>query len=223
MWGERMSKMRVYEYAREKNISSKEVIDELTKLDIEVASHMSSIDLSEQIKLEEIFSTTPKAEEKQEMKQEKKQESKQPKQKVKTQPKKQVSKNKPKKQKNKKIKTDAPKQQATETTETKNHLVYSGILTVDELAGKINKDVSEIIKKLMFLGVMTTKNQDLDDDTIELICSDYGITVEKEVVLEDTDFDKYRKEDSERDLQERPAVVTIMGHVDHGKTTLLDS
>ena len=222
-----MSKMRVYEYAREKNISSKEVIDELTKLDIEVASHMSSIDLSEQIKLDEIFSPTPKAEEKQEMKQEmkqeKKQESKQPKQKVKTQPKKQVSKNKPKKQKNKKIKTDAPKQQATETTETKNHLVYSGILTVDELAGKINKDVSEIIKKLMFLGVMTTKNQDLDDDTIELICSDYGITVEKEVVLEDTDFDKYRKEDSERDLQERPAVVTIMGHVDHGKTTLLDS
>src|SRR5699024_4719383 len=108
-------------------------------------------------------------------------------------------------------------------TKDSNHLVYSGIITVDELAGKINKDVSEIMKKLLYLGVMATKNQDLDDDTIELICTDYGITVEKEVVLEDTDFDKYRKEDSERDLQERPAVVTIMGHVDHGKTTLLDS
>src|SRR5699024_9688441 len=118
---------------------------------------------------------------------------------------------------------EQPKQKETKVKEEANHLVYSGVLTVDDLAGKINKDVSEIIKKLMFLGVMATKNQDLDDDTIELLCEDYGITVEKEVVLEDTDFDKYRKEDAERDLQERPAVVTIMGHVDHGKTTLLDS
>src|SRR5690625_1404133 len=96
-------------------------------------------------------------------------------------------------------------------------------MTVDELAGKLNVDVSEIIKKLMFLGVMATKNQDLDDDAIELICSDYNVTVEKEIILEDTDFEKYMQDDKTEDLIERPAVVTIMGHVDHGKTTLLDS
>src|SRR5699024_5987750 len=114
-------------------------------------------------------------------------------------------------------------QQPEVKVETPKHIVYHDTLTVDELATKLNKDVSEIIKKLMFLGVMATKNKELDDDAIELICSDYDVTVEKEIILEDTDFDKYREEDDEKDLQERPAVVTIMGHVDHGKTTTLDS
>lgn len=204
-----MSKMRIYEYAREKDISSKEVIEQLTKMGMEVSSHMASIDLEAQIKLDEIFDATQqKSEEKVEKKEKKKKEDRK-------------KKSQPKKQKKKKSKKKKHKQEEKE--EQVDHLVYSGALTVDELAQRINKDVSEIIKKLMFLGIMATKNQDLDDDAIELICEDYGITVEKEVVLEDTDFDKYRKEDSERDLKERPAVVTIMGHVDHGKTTLLDS
>ena len=212
-----MSKMRIYEYAREKNISSKDVIEELEKMDIEVASHMSSIDLEQQIQLDEIFSPK-KADKKEEAP--KKKEKQEP---AKKQDPAKKQSNKKQAKKAKAEKKEQPKQKETKVKEEANHLVYSGVLTVDDLAGKINKDVSEIIKKLMFLGVMATKNQDLDDDTIELLCEDYGITVEKEVVLEDTDFDKYRKEDAERDLQERPAVVTIMGHVDHGKTTLLDS
>src|SRR5699024_9853892 len=107
--------------------------------------------------------------------------------------------------------------------ETPAKITYSETLTVSDLAEKLNKDTSEIIKKLMFLGVMANKNQDLDDDTVELLCDEFGVEVEKEIILEDTDFDKYLKEDDPADLEERPAVVTIMGHVDHGKTTLLDA
>src|SRR5699024_403827 len=134
-------------------------------------------------------------------------------------------KNKKKKmnKKEKRHQKQAHQEVKVEKKKTPEHIVYHDTLTVNELAEKLNKDVSEIIKKLMFLGVMANKNQDLDDDTVELICSDYNVTVEKEIILEDTDFDKYRKEDKEKDLVERPAVVTIMGHVDHGKTTTLDS
>ena len=222
-----MSKMRIYEYAREKNVSSKEVIDELSKMNIKVASHMSSINIEEQMKLDEIFSPGQKQEQKEEQKKETKQTEKQRRDKnqshspkpKKEKPKKERAK---KKAKGKKGKKDQQRKQEV-AAETPTNIVYSGVLTVSDLAEKLNKDVSEIIKKLMFLGIMATKNQDLDDDAIELICEDYGVTVEKEVVFEETDFEKYRKEDKEEDLVERPAVVTIMGHVDHGKTTLLDS
>src|SRR5699024_689591 len=115
------------------------------------------------------------------------------------------------------------KEEKVASKATPEKIVYHDVLTVEELAGKLHKDTSEIIKKLMFLGVMATKNQDLDDDAIELISDEYGVEVEKEIILEDTDFDKYKAEDDPKDLKERPAVVTIMGHVDHGKTTLLDS
>ncbi len=102
-------------------------------------------------------------------------------------------------------------------------ITFSGTLTVAELAKKLHKEPSEIIKKLMSLGVMATINQELDKDSIELIASDYGVDVEEEIIIDEMDFENYIDEDKEEELQERPAVVTIMGHVDHGKTTLLDS
>ncbi|MCY9268224.1 translation initiation factor IF-2, partial [Bacillus licheniformis] len=100
---------------------------------------------------------------------------------------------------------------------------FTNSMSVGALAEELGKEPSEIIKKLMLLGIMATINQDLDKDTVELIASEYGVEVEEVIVHEETEFEKYEEPDNEEDLEIRPPVVTIMGHVDHGKTTLLDS
>ncbi|MFE6167099.1 translation initiation factor IF-2 [Viridibacillus arvi] len=100
-------------------------------------------------------------------------------------------------------------------------------LSVGELAKKLGREPSEIIKKLFMLGVMATINQELEQDAIELICADYGVEVEEEIRIDVTDLETYfegdQEEENTNNITERPPVVTIMGHVDHGKTTLLDS
>ncbi|GEK57433.1 translation initiation factor IF-2 [Marinococcus halophilus] len=106
---------------------------------------------------------------------------------------------------------------------TPEKITFAGSLSVGELAEKLNKESSEVIKKLMNLGVMATINETLEAETIELIATDYGVEVEQEEVVDELDIDNYVEQDDPAKLQERPPVVTIMGHVDHGKTTLLDS
>src|SRR5699024_8286580 len=203
------------------NLSSKAVIQHLKEMDIEVANHMSTITDATKGQLDEKINPSKKSEPKQNTGKQKQQSSGPSKGQKETNKdgNKRVS-QKP----SKKDKQQPPKKEEKVASKaTPEKIVYHDVLTVEELAGKLHKDTSEIIKKLMFLGVMATKNQDLDDDAIELISDEYGVEVEKEIILEDTDFDKYKAEDDPKDLKERPAVVTIMGHVDHGKTTLLDS
>ncbi|MFC4598985.1 translation initiation factor IF-2 [Cohnella hongkongensis] len=106
---------------------------------------------------------------------------------------------------------------------TPKKVIVRGNMTVGELAKLLHKDASEVIKKLLMMGVMATINQDLDLDTVLLVISEYGVEAEVKIVVEDTQFETIEENDDPDDLVTRPPVVTIMGHVDHGKTTLLDA
>ena len=98
-------------------------------------------------------------------------------------------------------------------------------ITVGDFAAKMGKGAAEVVKKLMLLGIMATVNQSIDFDTAELIADEFGIKVNKEIVLskEDILLMESEEEDKPEDLVERPPVVVVMGHVDHGKTSLLDA
>ncbi|MEH7504578.1 translation initiation factor IF-2 [Neobacillus drentensis] len=294
-----MSKIRVYEYAKKHNISSKEIITKLKEMNIEVSNHMATIEDAEVKKLDETFSKkdnkssqqkpenrqngqqpqrtnsrpaaqqqrqnqrpaqsaqrpqvqtkTPKAFEEaadknaaptkvkvvsppktvEGKKQNQEYQSKENKvfnnaDKAKAKPY-NNNQNRNNNNKNKK-KAHTPVQQAQPQKKKEKELpakiTFSESLTVGELAKKIYREPSEIIKKLFLLGVMATINQVLDKDAIELIASEYGVEVEEEIKVDTTDLEVYFTEDTEEVQVERPSVVTIMGHVDHGKTTLLDS
>ncbi|RSK27071.1 translation initiation factor IF-2 [Bacillus sp. HMF5848] len=251
-----MSKMRVYEYAKKHNISSKEVISKLKEMEIEVSNHMATLEdqtveqldkqmnskkdnqsikpnqqttvkkkTSEVLEEDEDVVTTKveKIKTVAKAKETKKHD-------VQTQHiEKKVFNNNNSNKKKKKGKQkghshqyQAPQAQAKKK-ELPSEITFIGSLTVAELASKLNKEPAEIIKKLFLLGIMATINQDLDKDTIELIASEYGVEVKEEFIVDETDLDTYIDEENDENLQIRPAVVTIMGHVDHGKTTLLDS
>ncbi len=107
-------------------------------------------------------------------------------------------------------------------SQAENIVVYKDGMTVANLADELGVNGTELVKKLISLGLMLSVNQAVDYDAAELICEEYGKVLKSEETQDVSNFDTYEIVDKEEDLVKRPPIVTIMGHVDHGKTTLLD-
>lgn len=250
-----MTKIRVYEYAKKMNMSSKEILTILKRLNLSVNNHMSVMDDEMVKKVEQFFKDVKQGAKKSEQKtadtaNETKREEGSKNNKGNHQQsggQNRTSRRKPKNTKegakngngrdqrrqnrrgggrarkgnrrdDRRHQQNRPKQAPVLPSE----IEVTGPMTVGDLARLLRREASEVIKKLMSLGTMATINQEIDVDTISLVSEEFGAKVKVKEVIDESAFEELEEEDTPEELKERPPVVTIMGHVDHGKTTLLD-
>jgi len=222
-----LSKIRVYEIAKQLNISSKELIKKLKEFGVEVHSHMSTLEDDEAQLIVDYYSNDKQESESTEIPEEKVEEDANIVAKQEQSTKKMNDSNKKaKNQKDKGMKEEVKqevKQDSVEHSDDIQVIQIPNKITVQTLAEKLGKAPSEVIKFLMMKGVMAAINQEIDFDTASQVAEEYGILLEEEAeeVLEEKMFEE--EPDNPEDLVERPPVVVVMGHVDHGKTSLLDA
>lgn len=270
-----MSKKRIYQFAREQDMSSKELLEIAQDAGLDYSSHMATINDNEMAKLKEFMNNktnkqqksnqqAPKsntanqsghnqtkqatADKKNNQKSESSNEQSNLNPEKRTTSEKQKAKERQNRSKKRhsrqhrginggpagnrtkrKTNTDHKQQNNSSQQSTKKQplpdvVEYTEGMTVAELAKELHKPAAEIVKKLFMMGVIANKNQSLDSDSIEIILEEYGVQAQEKVEIDETDFDTYfEQEANEENLTLRPPTVTIMGHVDHGKTTLLDT
>lgn len=213
-----MSKIRVYQLAKELEISSKEMVQKLNDLGIEVTNHMSAItDEEYEVISKEFFNTESDNDIEDEYEEEQVTKGK--------------SKKKKKNKKDKKVKSKKSIRQmvfedTTEDTNEAGEILIEESITLSDLAKKLNKNPNELIMKLMGYGIMATINQEVDYETCEILAEEYKINICKREEVDETEFIEnliHEEADKPENLVKRAPVVTVMGHVDHGKTSLLDA
>ena len=216
-----MSKIRVHELAKELNISSKELTTLLMdEFNVEVKNHMSTIEDEEAALIKELLAGNSEAKAEAGVEGNDKK-SNSLVDEYEEQLADELNKGKKKKKKNGKHQEESLNDEGNNSMEETQIIEIGASITVKELAEKLNKPSNDVIRTLIMSGVMAAINQEIDFATAEKVCAEYEVMVERKEESQELEVLEI-EEDDEENLQKRPPIVTVMGHVDHGKTSLLD-